>query len=54
MFPNTPRKSPPPKELRLPKLASSPTPQEENPMAPDTHSKINLPKLIEPASRMAY
>ncbi|XP_029661727.1 proteoglycan 4-like [Formica exsecta] len=53
----TPRKSPSPRELRLPKLASSPIPQEASPAAPETHSKITLPKLIEPSSkaaRMAY
>lgn len=53
--PATPRK-PSPRELRLPKLASSPTPQEASP-APENHSKITLPKLIEPSSqatRMAY
>ncbi|XP_014469164.1 PREDICTED: serine/arginine repetitive matrix protein 2 [Dinoponera quadriceps] len=53
--PGTPRKTSP-RELRLPKLASSPTPQEASP-APESHSKITLPKLIEPSSqaaRMAY
>ncbi|XP_072743392.1 uncharacterized protein Tau isoform X2 [Anoplolepis gracilipes] len=55
--PGTPRKSPSPRELRLPKLAPSPIPQEASPAAPETHSKITLPKLIEPSSkaaRMAY
>ncbi|XP_071635621.1 uncharacterized protein Tau isoform X2 [Temnothorax longispinosus] len=55
--PSTPRKTPSPKELRLPKLASSPIPQEASPAAAETHSKITLPKLIEPSSqsaRMAY
>ncbi|KAL6434061.1 hypothetical protein ACFW04_005900 [Cataglyphis niger] len=54
---DTPRKTPSPRELRLPKLASSPIPQEASPAAPETHSKITLPKLIEPSSkaaRMAY
>ncbi|XP_032667277.1 nucleolar protein dao-5 isoform X2 [Odontomachus brunneus] len=51
--PGTPRKASP-KELRLPKLASSPTPQEASP-ATENHSKIILPKLIEPqAARIAY
>lgn len=52
--PGTPGKTPSPKGLRLPKLASSPIPQENPTEAPETHSKINLPKLIEPSSRVAY
>ncbi|KAL0104466.1 hypothetical protein PUN28_017296 [Cardiocondyla obscurior] len=54
--PGTPRKTSP-KELRLPKLASSPVSQETSPAVVETHSKITLPKLIEPSSqstRMAY
>ncbi|XP_070172154.1 mucin-2 isoform X2 [Polyergus mexicanus] len=53
----TPRKTSSPRELHLPKLASSPIPQEASPTAPEIHSKITLPKLIEPSSkatRMAY
>ncbi|XP_011054114.1 PREDICTED: proteoglycan 4-like [Acromyrmex echinatior] len=56
--PRTPRKTPSPKELRLPKLTSSPISQEANPAIAETHQKITLPKLIEhPSSqsaRMAY
>ncbi|XP_025163492.1 proteoglycan 4, partial [Harpegnathos saltator] len=54
--PGTPRKASA-RELRLPKLASSPAPPQEASPAPDSHSKITLPKLIEPSSqaaRMAY
>ncbi|XP_018401403.1 PREDICTED: extensin-like [Cyphomyrmex costatus] len=56
--PRTPRKTPSPKELRLPKLTSSPVLQEANPAVAESHEKITLPKLIEhPSSqsaRMAY
>ncbi|XP_036145564.1 proteoglycan 4 [Monomorium pharaonis] len=48
--PATPRQTPSPKELRLPKLAPSPISQEANPVV-ETHSKITLPKLIEPSSK---
>lgn len=54
--PGTPRNTPSPKELRLPKLASSPISQ-ATPAVAETHPKITLPKLIEPSShsaRMAY
>ncbi|XP_011699080.1 PREDICTED: proteoglycan 4-like [Wasmannia auropunctata] len=52
--PRSPRKTPSPKELRLPKLASSPMSRSEaSPAIAESHSKISLPKLIEPSSQSA-
>ncbi|XP_076295601.1 uncharacterized protein LOC143216439 [Lasioglossum baleicum] len=48
--PNTPRKASP-KNIRLPKLAPSPTPPETIPIS-KTDSKISLPKLIEPSKHL--
>ncbi|XP_076650730.1 microtubule-associated protein tau isoform X2 [Halictus rubicundus] len=48
--PNTPRKASP-INIRLPKLAPSPTPPEAIPIS-EIHSKISLPKLIEPSKHL--
>ncbi|XP_078038235.1 microtubule-associated protein tau isoform X2 [Augochlora pura] len=49
--PRTPRRVSP-KNIRLPKIVPSPTPPETTPIT-ETHSKISLPKLIEPPAQLS-